>query len=326
MRATARAAAIVLRIVPLALAGPALAGPDWQEAGDAGPLPPAAQRTIGSGPLSTISGSLSTVAPGTPDLQDMFEIRIVDPEAFSARTIFLEGTDFDSQLWLFTVQGAGHPPGLGLVGNDDAPDKPGIGSLLLAMPTDGTTVNVPPGNYYLAISGFNNDPASQGGPIFFQANFSEISGPDGKGGEFPVSNWVVLPPGQDPLGGYLIMLTGTAFAATPCPGDTNADRLINVIDLVNVVTTWGSDGHGEGFAADLDGNGVVNVLDLVEVITSWGACPAGCPGPGDCFVPGDTPGCNDPACCTAVCAVDPFCCQWVWDQGCVSQALALCGG
>lgn len=39
-----------------------------------------------------------------------------------------------------------------------------------------------------------------------------------------------------------------------------------------------------------------------------------------------TPGCNDPVCCNAVCAVDPFCCISDWDAQCVAEAAGICSG
>jgi len=58
------------------------------------------------------------------------------------------------------------------------------------------------------------------------------------------------------------------------------------------------------------------------VATAGGPCPA----PGNCFVPHGTPGCNDAKCCSAVCALDPFCCNTEWDNICVGEANQLCAG
>ncbi|MFQ5463806.1 MAG: hypothetical protein ACE5E5_14410, partial [Phycisphaerae bacterium] len=52
----------------------------------------------------------------------------------------------------------------------------------------------------------------------------------------------------------------------------------------------------------------------------------GCPGTGDCCVSNGTPGCNDAACCDAVCSADPFCCDTTWDTMCAGQAETLCTG
>jgi hypothetical protein len=68
--------------------------------------------------------------------------------------------------------------------------------------------------------------------------------------------------------------------------------------------------------------------------TAWdGACVneasdlcdgCGDPQAGDCFTVHDTPFCNDRDCCDAVCAADPFCCNTLWDDICVGEAVDLC--
>ena len=45
---------------------------------------------------------------------------------------------------------------------------------------------------------------------------------------------------------------------------------------------------------------------------------------GDCLRAGDTPFCNDPACCEAVCTIEPFCCSNAWDSFCVGYAVDRC--
>ena len=75
-----------------------------------------------------------------------------------------------------------------------------------------------------------------------------------------------------------------------------------------------------GLAVLLTALGLVHVGNQVAVAT--GPCPA----PGDCFVPHGTPGCDDAKCCSAVCAIDPFCCDTAWDEICVDEANQLCVG
>lgn len=55
-------------------------------------------------------------------------------------------------------------------------------------------------------------------------------------------------------------------------GDTNGDCDINIDDLVNVITAWGTSAHQFDIAPP-GGNGIVDIDDLVQVITHWGACP-----------------------------------------------------
>ncbi len=45
---------------------------------------------------------------------------------------------------------------------------------------------------------------------------------------------------------------------------------------------------------------------------------------GDCCSPHEGIGCETPACCDCVCALDSFCCETFWDNICVDQAIADC--
>jgi hypothetical protein len=124
-----------------ALTATALAQVDWTEQGDAGDLPETAQATgtDTSTPLSSISGALAA------DDVDMFAIYIADPSAFQAETN-TETTDFDSQLWLFDVNGNG------IVHDDDSAGR------LRSRITNANNCIPGPGTYYIAISRFNRDP------------------------------------------------------------------------------------------------------------------------------------------------------------------------
>lgn len=55
----------------------------------------------------------------------------------------------------------------------------------------------------------------------------------------------------------------------PCPSDITGDGVVNVNDLLAVISAWGS---GSG-PADVTGDGFVNVNDLLAVISAWGPCP-----------------------------------------------------
>lgn len=61
------------------------------------------------------------------------------------------------------------------------------------------------------------------------------------------------------------------------------------------------------------------------------ACPdgnhphCGAKSAGSCFVADDgLPGCDQAACCDAICNVDPYCCTYEWDTLCAQQAQAMC--
>jgi hypothetical protein len=64
--------------------------------------------------------------------------------------------------------------------------------------------------------------------------------------------------------------------ATSCPADltdsgtTNqSDNTVNIFDLLDLLSNWGTDGAG---AAIAEPTNVVDVFDLLELLTSWGDC------------------------------------------------------
>jgi hypothetical protein len=189
--------------------GTALAGPDWTEVGDAGSFFGSAQITSGtSANLTTIYGSLSA-GFGAGDYEDMYIIRIIDPANFSMR---IDTTDFNAQLFLFNIT---LPLGAyGLLSNDDrsaSDTRPLLGN----MATDATGAKVAlPGDYAIAVSGFNNDPLSSTGLIFGPATTFEVSGADGPGGLNHHIAWT----GSGETGSYTITLTGAGFPEIPAPG------------------------------------------------------------------------------------------------------------
>lgn len=64
---------------------------------------------------------------------------------------------------------------------------------------------------------------------------------------------------------------------------------------------------------------------LLAMTASRGTAQVRCDSTGDCLSPHGGPGCADPACCEAVCDLDPFCCK-SWDASCVNYADATCVG
>ncbi|TVQ32434.1 MAG: hypothetical protein EA376_06075 [Phycisphaeraceae bacterium] len=194
----------------------ALAGPDWAEQPPgAGSLPGTAQDVLVS-PVKTISGELSGSSLrglDDPDFEDMYRIYINDPLNFSARTDGadpdgLSDSDFNSQLFLFDANGRG------LLGNvmtpfSLAPNQDG--SFIAAPSDDSATPAIPgPGFYFIAISGFFNQPLADGDPIFDFPSLTTISGPTGPGGPGVIDGWI----GEGEIGSYTIYLTGVI----PTPG------------------------------------------------------------------------------------------------------------
>ena len=68
------------------------------------------------------------------------------------------------------------------------------------------------------------------------------------------------------------------------------------------------------------------VLTLPFQSSAWGQ---DCPGVGNCLVPNPEPGCEDEACCLAVCLTDAVCCdeEWdsTWQKEAVIKLLKNCG-
>ncbi len=73
---------------------------------------------------------------------------------------------------------------------------------------------------------------------------------------------------------------------------------------------------------DLDRLLSLGLALLLQPALAWAQ---NCPGEGDCLSPNGTAGCADLTCCTAICELDPFCCE-TWDTDCAATADALCAG
>jgi hypothetical protein len=208
-----------------ALTATALAQVDWTEQGDAGDLPETAQATgtDTSTPLSTISGALDA------NDVDMFAIYIADPSAFQAETNTTT-TNFDSQLWLFDVNGNG------IVHDDDS-----AGSLRSRI-TNANNCIPGPGIYYIAISRYNRDPRDCNDIAIWTgtANACAVAGSS------RVASWT----GSTSAGTYQIVLQG-AFTAplgadpADCPPFDGWDETDNgggdAGDLPETAQSTGSD-------------------------------------------------------------------------------------
>jgi len=166
----------------------------WTEIGDAGDLPGTAQAPIGSDPLTTITGTLSSDYDA-----DMYKIHIVDPANFSA---YATGDD-NTQLFLFDESGKG-------IYADDT-----RGGSNTYLPSGNPYSPTTAGTYYLGISFLSRDPESTGGRIFRWDPNADILTPTGPGGGTPISKWVH----SGGSGDYNITLIGTAYPThTPAPG------------------------------------------------------------------------------------------------------------
>ena len=102
----------------------------------------------------------------------------------------------------------------------------------------------------------------------------------------------------------------TCGSPSTCDADVNGDGTVDVGDLLEIISAWGTNDA----AADVNGDGMVNVSDLLIVIDAWGVCEGGSDPTGACCV-GATCSSGTEADCTAAggayqgndssCASDP---------------------
>ncbi len=163
------------------------------------------------------------------------------------------------------------------------------------------------------------DPCGQAGEVYLLAGMRGI---DCNGNGEPDSCDIVTGSSQDADGNGI---------PDECAilGDLDGDGYVGIIDFLALLSSWGSCPQPcpPSCAADLDGDCAAGIADFLLLLGGWVSPPAppACPRNGDCCDPHGSAGCDDPACCDAVCAADPFCCEAIWDAACVNGAQALCG-
>ncbi|MHC5115063.1 MAG: DVUA0089 family protein [Planctomycetota bacterium] len=241
-------------------------GPEWCEpAVDTSSIP--GQATPITGPPDTglvrFDGKLEGGAFPSKggDFQDIFLVYVADPALFSA-SVETAGTNFDTQMWLFSFDD------IGILGNDDDPAGGPLSVLPVTGADDGTMSDVEePGLYYIAVTGFDSDPVDANSqPIFIQKTRQEVSGPDGS--IEPFDRW--QPPAGPEVGDYSVFVTGINFIY--CPVDLSNNGFVDFADILIVIANWGPCPPGGPCPADLNGNLVVDFADILIIIEEWGRC------------------------------------------------------
>jgi hypothetical protein len=232
--ATAAIAAIFLGLAPSAFA--------VSETGDAGSMPSTAQ-DLGSGAVTQILGTFTDGAD-----VDVYRVCLSDGASFSASTV--DQTSLDTQMFLFDSQG------FGVYANDDA------ATLVHAsrLPANHRFSPSAGGEYYLALSSFNNDPRSDAGEIFpdgFMPNLypDSVVNAVGVGGGEPIGFW--SGPTRGPAGDYGIDLTGT----TGCDSTPPTVALSSPADGSNV--KQGADLVVDFSCSDAGGSGLASCVGSV---------------------------------------------------------------
>ncbi|MEK6676289.1 MAG: IPTL-CTERM sorting domain-containing protein [Planctomycetota bacterium] len=148
---------------------------------------------------------------------------------------------------------------------------------------------------------------------------------------------------------YTVVGDGTTLTASLCNPGTNYDTKLHVYcpDCGTLGCAGGDDdacGFPPGFSAvtwcsalgttyqilvsgfgGSTGDFELTVSSDLTPCSTPPSCTGVCgPGQGDCCAAHANAGCEDPTCCAAVCAIDPFCCDTQWDSICAGEAESLC--
>ncbi len=246
--------AIVWSLAAIAILIGAPARAQWVESGDAGDFPTAAgyQNTVGSGPLSTISGTTNT---GSNDRTDAYCIVVSNAATFHATTNFADNPNasatWDTRLFLF------QPDGTFVLANDDTPSSATLQSFISDPATfpntpDGGTFDSPASlvsgqSYILVITGFSNTPEDVTGDDL--ARITSGNGWKRLYGLNPLSDgtfhhWLN---GSTTSGSYTIALVGAEFCVDEtlgacCRNDGTCDDGLDETDC----TSTGGAFHGAG--------------------------------------------------------------------------------
>ncbi|HMN96138.1 MAG TPA: S8 family serine peptidase [Phycisphaerales bacterium] len=99
--------------------------------------------------------------------------------------------------------------------------------------------------------------------------------------------------------------SGNCYASNGSPGCSNDSCCMSVcpLDPFCCNTTW------DGLCASL-------------AVSLCAGC--GSSGAGSCFTANGSAGCQSSACCSSICASDPFCCNTTWDTICANAAWTSC--
>ena len=70
--------------------------------------------------------------------------------------------------------------------------------------------------------------------------------------------------------GTIVADLGVASVDTPCYADITQDGIVDVSDILEVISGWG---YCLDCPADINQDDLINIIDLLEIVSSWGPCP-----------------------------------------------------
>lgn len=111
----------------------------------------------------------------------------------------------------------------------------------------------------------------------------------------------------DPGSGNTCGIQGYCFSANGSPGCEDVECCETICDL-------------DPFCCSVEWDAQC-ALKAVYVCSEAGDCADG---GAPCDAIGDGPGCSDAECCAVVCSIDPFCCNFTWDEFCAQLAGPAC--
>ena len=103
---------------------------------------------------------------------------------------------------------------------------------------------------------------------------------------------------------FLSLFNWSLTQSPNCRSDTNNDNLIDVNDLLNVLSSYST----EDIESDVNNDLIVDVNDLLQVLGDFGE---------ECIVP-------DPSCCNSICNLGDDCGGQLWTE-CGTSCPLVCG-
>ena len=172
---------------------------------------------------------------------DIYKISLPGNQTFSATTVN-RSTYVDTRLFLFDTNGRG------VYSNDDENDQTRQSTLPAGHPLTPQKA----GNYYLAITSYENEPLSEDGTIFGSGSFTDILGAMGNGSSQPLSSW--SDNGTD-IGTYVVSITDSSTTPAVISGGTGGNINVRAASLsITNGAQISAESRGQGSAGNININ------------------------------------------------------------------------